>query len=156
MISLSEPYEPRTIRFLELWSPLGWRMKVYGIVRSEACPRPDLVLAAKEIALDLLENRTTQHSHYGVGFVGIHEGRGANFVFVDWWADENELHHHVFISSSDDLLSLKEKTRDDPTACVWDLGVLAHEREAWVDTVLANPKGPDPDAYLARQMNREL
>jgi hypothetical protein len=82
--------------------------------------------------------------------------RGANFVFVDWWADENELHHHVFISSSDDPLSLKEKTRNGPAACVWDLGVLAHEREAWVDTVLANPKGPDPDAYLARQMNREL
>ena len=33
-----------------------------------------------------------------VGFLGVHDGRTSNFVFLDFWADENELHHHVFVS----------------------------------------------------------
>ena len=42
-------------------------------------------------------------------------------------------------------------------ACVWDLAVLAFEREAWLATVLANPtKKPDIKAYLARQMNADV
>jgi len=156
MISLSEPYQPRPIRFLELWKPQGWQLKVYGIAYSKPSPSTDLVVAAKNIALRLLSNAVSQHAHYGVGFMGIHEGRGANFVFVDWWANENELHHRVFISPGDDPLSLEDRTRDGPAACVWDLGILAYEREAWVDTVLSNSGGPDLEAYLARRINRDL
>ncbi len=88
--------------------------------------------------------------------MGIHEGRGANFVFVDWWAEENELHHHVFISSSDEPLRLESRDDDGPIACIWDLGVVAFERKAWVETVLDNAEGPDAEAYLARQMNEDL
>jgi len=156
MIFLSEAYEPRTIRFLELWKQMGWQLKVYGIAYRKPGPEPELVLAAKKIAQKLLSSTATQNSHYGVGFIGIHEGRGANFVFVDWWADENELHHHVFISSIDDPLTLEDRMHDGPIGCVWDLGVLAYERQAWVDTVLSNSVGPDLEAYLARRMNEDV
>ncbi len=35
-----------------------------------------------------------------------------------------------------------------PVACVWDLAVMAFEREAWIEFVL-KPAEPDIDAYLA-------
>jgi hypothetical protein len=103
-ISLSEAYEPRTIRFLELWEQRGWQLKIYGIAYRKPSPDKGLILAAKNIARTLLSNTASQHTHYGVGFMGIHEGRGAKFAFVDWWADQNQLHHHVFVSSSNDPL----------------------------------------------------
>jgi hypothetical protein len=32
---------------------------------------------------------------------------------------------------------------------VWDLSVVAHERDAWIRHVLASPATPNLDAYLA-------
>jgi hypothetical protein len=87
-------------------------------------------------------------TRYGVGFLGIHDGRGGNFVFADWWEQENELHHHVFFSTSDEPAELRRWAPDDPIACVWDLSVVAHERAAWIRHVLAAEE-PDLDGYLA-------
>jgi hypothetical protein len=149
---LSEPYAPRPITFLQLWVHPPWRLKVYGIAYRGAGPRPELVTAGKRVAAGLLDEVAGRGSHYGVGYVGVHDGRGANFVFVDWWADENELHHRVFLSPADRPEALRPAGPDDPIACVWDASVIAFERQAWVEAVLANPAGPDLDAYLARRM----
>ena len=51
-------------------------------------------------------------------------GRGGNFVFVDWWEQENELHHDAFFSTSTDGGSLRAATASD-LACVWDLSIVA-------------------------------
>jgi hypothetical protein len=73
-------------------------------------------------------------------------------VFVDWWEQENELHHHVFFSSSEEPGALRAGTAADPIACAWDLAVVAHERSAWVRHVLAADL-PDVDAYLADRLS---
>lgn len=156
MIKLIEPYQPRPIRFLELWSESGWRVKVYGIAYRRELPRQELVQAAKEISLPYLSPASDDSRHYSVGFLGVHDGRGANFVFFDYWADENELHHHVYISPSEQPGALQYITPTGLTACVWDLRLMAFERQAWVDSVLANPKGPDIEAYLACQLNKDI
>src|SRR5258708_38590867 len=99
MLTLKENYRQRSIRFLDLWEPDGWQLKVYGIAYTSEYPSLSLVEAAKKVVRSQLPP-TDQHN-YGVGFLGVHEGRGTNFVFVDWWADENELHHHVYVSSQE-------------------------------------------------------
>jgi hypothetical protein len=149
---LSEPYSPRPITSLQLWMRPPWRLKVYGIAYRGARPRPELVGAARSAAAGLLDEVGSRRNHYGVGFVGVHDGRGANFVIVDWWADENELHHRVYLSPTDRPGELRPAGPDDPAACVWDAAVIAYERQAWVEAVLANPAGPDLDAYLARRL----
>jgi len=156
MLKLQEPYQARPIRFLELWEEAGWKLKVYGIAYRRAFPRPELVQAAKRIAQSHLQQAVSPGQGYGVGFLGVHDGRGANFVFLDYWADENELHHHVYISPSDQPAQLKYATPSGLIACVWDLRVLCFERQAWLDTVLANPGGPDLEAYLARHLNEDI
>ncbi|HSF81772.1 MAG TPA: hypothetical protein VLA49_11090 [Anaerolineales bacterium] len=42
------------------------------------------------------------------------------------------------------------------TACVWDLRLMAFERQSWLETVLANPSGPDLEAYLACRLNEDV
>jgi prepilin-type processing-associated H-X9-DG protein len=91
-----------------------------------------------------------------VGFVGAHDGRTANFVFVDWWAGEDELHHHTWLSSNEEPGRLRPTGPDDLAACAWDLAVIGHERTAWVRHVLARAQGPDLDAYLADRLDGEI
>lgn len=155
MFQLQEPYAARPIRCLELWQEGEWRLKVYGIAYRQPAIRPELVEIGKELARNRLAESATGKPHYGVGFLGIHDGRGAVFIFIDFWADENELHHHVYVSSKDRFDQFSYMTPTGLAACVWDLRVLCFERQAWIETMLANPQGPDLNAYLARQLNED-
>ena len=152
----SGPYKERPIRFLELWTSAGWRLKVYGIAYNHPTPRPELVEAAKIVAAQRLANVPNSMRHYSVGFVGVHDGRTSNFVFVDWWADENELHHHVYVSPTDEPARLTYSTPSGLVACVWDLRVMEFERQAWLDTVLKQSSNPDFDAYLNIRLDEDI
>lgn len=156
MIERQEPYRPRSIRFLELWQEAGWRIKLYGIAYRGGRPSAGLIDAAKRVARARLPRPATGGGRYGVGFLGVHQGRGANLVFLDWWADENELHHHVYLSGPEDPERLEYRTPGGLAACVWDLHLIAFERDAWVEAVL---KGADEDsleAYLERRLSGEV
>lgn len=153
-MQLQEPYQPRPIRFLELWQTAGWTLKLYGIAYSRPLPRPELLAAAKEVAATQLAKLQTQE-HYHLGFMGVHDGRGANFVFVDYWADENELHHHVYISPAEHPARFEYATPTGLIACVWDLRVICFERQAWLETALANPAGPNLQEYLERRLHED-
>ena len=155
MIELREPYEKRPIRFLEEWREEGWRLKVYGIAYRRGRPRVELIETAKRLARGKLPRPADGEGRYGVGFLGVHDGRGANFVFVAWWADENELHYHVWAGPSEEPQSLEYINEKGPAACVWDLRVVGFERDAWVAEVLAREAGPDVDAYLSRRLNED-
>jgi hypothetical protein len=50
---------------------------------------------------------------------------------------------------------LRPATPADPIACVWDLSIVAHEREAWIRHVLAADV-PDLNAYLDDQLDAEV
>lgn len=156
MTITSGPYKQRPIRFLELWQHAGWRFKVYGIAYRRPTPRPELVAAAKATAMQRLASVPDSMGHYSVGFLGVHDARAHNFVFVDWWADENELHHHVYVSPTNEPARLAYTTPTGLVACVWDLRVMAFERQAWLDTALERPDGPDLDAYLQQRLNEDV
>jgi hypothetical protein len=144
------PYVARQIAFLELWRPGHWMLKVYGIAYGRPGPRPVLVDAAKRLALQLLPPQ----SPYAVGFVGAHDARGGCYAFVDWWANENELHHKNFLGPSPD--ELRPAGPDDSTACVWDLAVVDFERRAWHELVVKQAGAPDLGAYLARHFEETV
>lgn len=156
VISLAEPYATRSIRYLDLLRFDGWRLKLYGIKYRGERPVQALVEAAVAVAQQRLPRPAVTRSRYGVGFAGAHDGRGANFVFVDWWAEEDELHHHTWLSSKEEPGRLRATGPNDLTACAWDLAVIGHERAAWVHHVLARAQGPNLDAYLADWLEGEV
>lgn len=149
------PYETRPIRFLELWQHDNWQLKVYGIAHRRQAPRPELVDAAKSVARKRLATVPDTMEHYGVGFLGVHDGRTANFVFVDWWANENELHHHVYVSPTEEPSRLTYSMPTGSVACVWDLRVMEFERHAWLTAVLKRPQGHGLDEYLQLKLNED-
>jgi hypothetical protein len=149
MVEMSEAYAARSIRYLELWEEADWRIKAYGIAYRRAEPQPTLVAAARELALRSLPRPGRTASRYGLAFAGVHEGRGVNLVFVDWWAEENELRHRVFMSAPTTPAVFEEATAAGMAGCIWDLAVIDFERRAWVATMLLDPRHANPEAYLA-------
>jgi hypothetical protein len=150
------PYEPRPIRFLEIWEIENWRLKLYGISHGRALPRVELIAAARQIAVRQLRSIPNSLPHYRLGFLGVHEGRGSNFVFLDFWANENELHHHVSVSPTESPADFTCVTPTGLSACVWDLRLQSFERDAWVTHVLQCPESPDFDGYLAARLNIDV
>ncbi|MBY7142653.1 hypothetical protein KFZ56_06090 [Virgibacillus sp. NKC19-3] len=75
-------------------------------------------------------------------------------MFVDWWTNENELIHHVYVASHENPTDFEYVTPTGLIACCWDLKVLNFERDSWIEQVLNNPKGPpDIDGYLKCHLN---
>ena len=126
-------------------------MKLYGISWQGELPRPELIAAAKKIAREQLAKETADN--YRVGFVGVHDGRSAAFVFVDFWGNENELFHRVFLSRENDPSKLAPAQPADSTVCVWDLHLQSFERAAWVKHGLRKPNTPDFDSYLSEHLH---
>ncbi len=146
-------YQPRSVSFLELWRPESWRIKIYGIAYAHPKPDPTLLETAKVLASRVL---SPVGEHYGVGFVGVHQGKTEHFIFVDWWARENELNHRVFTSALVSPTKFTDTTASGVMACVWDLAVISHEREAWIETVMKVAKPDDFKAYLERRLEGEV
>jgi prepilin-type processing-associated H-X9-DG protein len=153
MVELTGPYRTRTIRFLDLWSFESWRMKNYGISYDGRGPSELRIDSARRVAGDGLATSAAGANHYGVAFIGVHQGRTGNFLFVDWWADENELHHHVYVSPLERPADIEYATPTGLAACAWDLFLVGHERDSWVNNVLRFSDNPDLYGYLQARLN---
>jgi len=146
-MKISEGYRSRTLDWLGVWGIDDWRLKAYTIAYGQDPIDERLISAARKVATNRLTG-TEDGRHYKVGFIGIHQGKTGNFVFVDWWADENELHHHVYVSTTADPANLKYMTPTGLAACVWDLWLIGCERDAWVKHILEKFENPDIEGYL--------
>lgn len=150
---LSEPCETRPIRSLGVWRAGAWRLKAYTISYRGRPVAQARVAQARETALALLP--AAAEDVPGVGYAGLHQGRGYDVLFVDWWANENELFHRILVAEQAPAAPFAPPKDPAFAACVWDMRVMAHERDAWLECVLRNPAGPDLDAYLARTLEEE-
>lgn len=153
MMKLEGPNGPRSIRFLRMLECDGWRMKVYGIAVDGPEPGRAIVAAAIGKAREILSGLELNDRRYGLGYVGVHDGASFNVVFVDWWENENEVQHRIFVSPRERPAELRDAGADGMMACVWDLRVMAFERDAWVANILRNDDGPDIEGYLAAHLN---
>jgi hypothetical protein len=148
---ISEPYRSRVIDPLPLWEPDGWRIKPYLIRYDADAGATEVIARARETLVARLPP-IGDADHYGVGFAGLHFGRTANFIFIDWWACENELHHHVFVSALDSPSDFRDVTASGLAACVWDLELIWFERQAWTRHALAAPGQRSVTTYLADRL----
>lgn len=146
-----EPYRPRSARFLELWRPDGWLLKLYGLAYEGERPRAEVVKAAKRSARDALPCPARSGDRYGTGFIIVHDGQDACWLLIDWWGYESVLHHRLLTAPLSAPREFHPAPRD-VTACVWELALLMFERDAWVSTVLTDTE-PDVGRYLARRFD---
>ena len=90
-----EAYTQRPMAFIEQAESNGWSVKIYAI-SAQSLPLPaELVAGAKQL-LSQLPQPAVSPSRYGVGFLIIHQGAMRNWFILDWWGDQDILHHLLF------------------------------------------------------------
>jgi hypothetical protein len=87
-----------------------------------------------------------------LGFVILHRcGAGFYFLIVSTWRNENEVWSTVWAKDGDDEHAFRPWPIDGPhrpTFCVWELGAVWHEQQAW-SRYLRSERGLDErQAYL--------
>jgi len=159
MIALQGPYRTRPIRFLHIAEHGGWHIKVYGIRFREGDgpdePDPHIVSMAEQAVLPRLPQPAVTDVRYGLGFLVVHQGQDRNWLLLDWWYDREIVKQRLFSSP---IVTPGAITPAEPDlmACTWELAVHGFERQAWIDTILNNPDGPDVDAYLSTRLNADV
>ena len=150
-------YKPRTVAFVGVRELGRWQVKATVItVRGTATHFPDVVEAGWSMAEALLLGVADGGRDAGVAHLTLHLGLGGVWLLLDWWSDGDMLMHRHFQASLDDPTRFADVGSRHYGPCVWELAVQAHEREAWLRHVLANPAGPDLDAYLQDGLNARL
>ncbi len=148
-----EPYVPRTLQFVDLYEAQGWKLKIYSILHPDKTLNPQLIEVAKETALTFLPD-ATEPGHYGVGFVSVHQGKSYDFVTVGYWTYSTELRHQSYMKASSAAATLTAISTE-LSSDVWDIRLLAFERDAWVNEVLA-VNATTPDGYLAKRLSETV
>jgi hypothetical protein len=114
---------------------------VPGDVRTLA--RRNLRAAARSGAIDLARD---------LGFVVLHRcGESFYFLLVCTWRNDNELWETVWAKDGDRQPEFRPwdvEGTHRPTFCVWELGAVGHERQAWSRFLHSDRDEPAKLAYL--------
>ncbi len=148
-----EPYRRRKTWSLGSRQVGDWRLKTYGIV--VAGTRIDDAMIAAAFGAVARQIAVTLAQGSGHGFVILHRGDQGVWLLIDRWAGDI-LHHVLLRAPLDEPAAYAPGPEDGTMACVWEMAVMQHERDAWVRHVLSQPAAPDFAAYLADQLEIDL
>lgn len=153
-----QPYHPRPIRFLGVEVVGEWRIKAYSIsVRAERIDEGTLAHVRTLLPGWLAQHTLYPLATYRVATLIVHEARDGCFAIVSWWIDSNMLQtfvHHAADPAQRDFRPFSDR---GIFTCVWEMGVLWFERNAWVEHVLSKPGDVRGiEQYLAQHLNTDL
>ena len=109
-------------------------LKWYDIARPEA-PVPIAIRALARRCLRDAVKLERLSLEDDLGFVILHRCEDDfHFLLVATWRNENELWESVWAKRRSDIFFEPWPSAGShrPTFCVWELGAVAHERDAWI------------------------
>jgi hypothetical protein len=128
----------------------GTILKWYDIAPDET-PVPLAIRAlARRNLRDASHDRTLGELG-DLGFVILHRcGESFYFLLVSSWRNDNELWETVWAKDADDVFFRPWPTEGThrPTFCVWELGAVSHERDAWARFLRSSRDEAASKAYL--------
>ena len=87
-----------------------------------------------------------------LGFVILHRcGEGFYFLLVSTWRNDNELWETVWAKNGNADYAFRPwrvEGSHRPTFCVWELGAVWHEQQAWSRYLRSERDAADRQAYL--------
>lgn len=87
---------------------------------------------------------------YGLGFVVHHQSTTGYYLLLMAWRGHQEMWRTIFARSTDTDADFAPGTvaSHAPTGCVWELGPICHEREAWSRYLFSPRDNAAKRAYL--------
>lgn len=154
---LNTKYKKRPVRFIELYETNGWKMKIYSIsVLNERVSQETISQVKKQVPGWLKHSIIHPLETYNIATLILHEGNEGVFALINWWIGENMIQHYVYFSGYDNPVEFTLFSDKGISFCVWELAVMWHERNAWVEHVMKNNSRPDFEAYLSSVMNEDI
>lgn len=138
------PYQPRPVLFHGVDGHDGWRVKRYGIHLPGKAFEPERFASVLPAALAALPRPAAGPGRHGAAVLIEHQGAGIDYLILGWWDRQNELPLRIWVRDSNGW----RPAEGAESVCVWDLGVLWSERQAWVRHGMA-PNGPDLEGWAA-------
>jgi hypothetical protein len=146
-------YQPRSIRFIELFHHSEWTIKIYSIsVSQEFVKQKNIEKAKKQLEQWLSLSNMNTLTTYQVATLIIHEGKEGCFAIINWWIDDNMLQQYVYLANHEEE-PFQLYSSNGIVTCVWELSVIWFERNVWVQHVLV--ENPNFQAYLQCQLNQD-
>lgn len=146
-IAAREPFEPfraRARHWLGLTRAGGHTLRTYGVACGDEPLDRERFQPGVAAVLERLPEPDWNHGRPGAGVLILHQGTVADYLVMGWWDRQNELPLRVWIRYADGWAP----ARDDESVCVWDLEILAFERDAWVATMLSDGRPESLQRYL--------
>lgn len=142
-------YQPRPIRFHEIRTMAGYRLKLYSIVDGKQPINWNRFESGCDLVMRLLPKKVTTPERPGVGFLIAHQGYRYDYVVLGWWDRENELPTRIAVRKQA-VGARWRLVKGSESFCVWDIQVIAHERDAYVASMLTGNKLMDAtEKYLS-------
>ncbi|TCO62127.1 hypothetical protein [Actinocrispum wychmicini] len=123
--------------------PAG-RLKWYDIARPAQGVDPTVAEQAREFLCSAELDGAGP-----LGFVVLHRcGPSFHFLILNTWRNENELWETVFAADGGPFEIVPQRPHH-ATYCVWELGAVCHEQQAWLRYLRSARDEPARVAYLA-------
>jgi hypothetical protein len=133
-VALEYRHATKTIRPAHTISAGDAVLKWYDIALADEPVPPEIQVLARGTTLAAVDGEALDLGDDDLGFVILHRcGASFYFLLVSTWRNENELWQSVWAKSEDDVTFrpwLLTGTHR-PTFCVWELGAVWHEQQAW-------------------------
>ena len=143
-----ETYQSRNVGFFGLHTLGAWRVKMYTISHQARFAAVGAFQSALErLPTMLQEAEAGPWPTYGQAFVIVHEGRDGVWALYYWWTGGEMLESRLYFAPHTEPTQWRPYPRPGGLVCVWELEVIIHERQAWIDHVLRRAKAPDFAAY---------
>ncbi|MBS9463387.1 hypothetical protein KIM67_13290 [Flagellimonas sp. 389] len=141
-------YRPRSIEFKGVNKINMWDVKVYTVTNKEVFQsRKTLQHIFDTLPAWLEQIGNTELPNYKKAFLIVHEAREGVWILLNWWTGGEMIQTKIFFSSYENPTAITTSPYGtNALLCVWELEIFAHERQAWINTIL-NGK-PSFERYL--------
>ncbi|WP_114192894.1 isochorismatase family protein [Edaphovirga cremea] len=144
-----QPYLPRAISPLAPLTLNQWQLKRYAIRYAGATGSADIFQQGYPLVAQWLPQQAETLYRPGIGWLIEHQGKTMDYLVAGWWNNENELRIKVWVTECGEWRAAREES-----FCVWDMQVMAFERNAFVATLLQDK--PDIPAYMAQHLRIDV
>ena len=144
-------FKERAVKYLGLYEFDDWKFKIYSLKYDETRITDGIEEIIKLEIPNWVKKKTqiNSFSNYKIGTVIIHEAVDSILTIINWWVYENVLQNHVYYSEYKTPNKLEDFSNKGVQFCVWEMNIIWHERNLWVEHILKNSKKPDWKSYLS-------
>ena len=147
-------FHPRRIMALPLGVADGWRLKRYALVADGRTVPDGVAEAAFDAAIAQLPRAATlendaPYGNHGIGFQIVHFAEAAVISPVFYWVWESVLAKLPQLRAEWSAPAVFGNGAEVALGCVWEMQIVTHETQAWVETMLSGrPARQESARYL--------